>query len=199
MLTVAGSGLIGRYLYAKIHHGLYGSKATLKELHEELADSHNDQTPALFPELFSRLQQITTAALAPAGSGWADAGRALAWNLRKQYLQYSLMRCVRRELQKRIAASPGLAQHRRHIERDAREFVRQHLAIVRKVAELGFYERLFGLWHVFHLPMFLLMPVLMVVMPLSGIIGAVYAVQHNRKGGRQRLFADKNKKQLKSG
>lgn len=52
------------------------------------------------------------------------------------------------------------------------------------------------------IPMFLLMPVLMVAMPLSGIAGVVYALQHNRKGSRQRLFnRDKNKpkKQLPSG
>ncbi len=48
------------------------------------------------------------------------------------------------------------------------------------------------------IPMFLLMPVLMVVMPLSGIAGVVYAMQYNRKGARQRLFErDKTKpKQL---
>lgn len=51
------------------------------------------------------------------------------------------------------------------------------------------------------IPMFLLMPVLMVAMPLSGIAGVVYALQYNRKGGRQRLFdKDKDKKkQLPSG
>jgi hypothetical protein len=38
------------------------------------------------------------------------------------------------------------------------------------------------------LPTFLLMPVLMVALPLSGIAGAVYAVQYNRTGRRQRLF-----------
>ena len=48
------------------------------------------------------------------------------------------------------------------------------------------------------LPTLLLWPVLMVVMPLSGIAGVVYALQYNRHGGRQRLF-DKDKKQLKSG
>ncbi|MES0328256.1 MAG: hypothetical protein ABUK13_08715, partial [Gammaproteobacteria bacterium] len=32
MLTVALSGLIGRYLYGKIHHGLYGSHIEMKEL-----------------------------------------------------------------------------------------------------------------------------------------------------------------------
>ncbi|MBS1120889.1 MAG: uncharacterized protein H6Q90_3117 [Deltaproteobacteria bacterium] len=46
------------------------------------------------------------------------------------------------------------------------------------------------------IPMFLLMPVLMVALPLSGIAGALYAVQYNRKGSRQRLF-DRDKKKAK--
>jgi hypothetical protein len=50
------------------------------------------------------------------------------------------------------------------------------------------------------IPMFLLMPVLMVALPLSGIAGVVYALQYNRKGGRQRLFdKKKDKKQLPGG
>jgi hypothetical protein len=55
------------------------------------------------------------------------------------------------------------------------------------------------------LPTLLLWPVLMVVMPLSGIAGVVYALQYNRHGARQRLFdsdsntKDKQRKQLKSG
>jgi hypothetical protein len=43
------------------------------------------------------------------------------------------------------------------------------------------------------IPMFLLMPVLLVVMPLSGIAGVLYAMQYNRKGARQRLFDRKDK------
>jgi hypothetical protein len=50
------------------------------------------------------------------------------------------------------------------------------------------------------LPVFLLMPVLMVVLPLSAIAGVVYALSYNRNGSRQRLFdrdGDKDKpKQL---
>lgn len=53
------------------------------------------------------------------------------------------------------------------------------------------------------LPVFLLMPVLMVVLPLSAIAGVVYALQYNRSGSRQRLFdRDKDKgpqKQLRRG
>ena len=47
-------------------------------------------------------------------------------------------------------------------------------------------------------PVLILMPVLFVALPLSGIIGAVYASQYNKTGKRQRLFG-KKKKQLKSG
>ncbi len=52
------------------------------------------------------------------------------------------------------------------------------------------------------LPVFLLMPVLLVALPLSAIAGVVYALQYNRSGSRQRLFdgdkGDKGKpKQLR--
>ncbi|MDB4953529.1 MAG: uncharacterized protein JWO36_1098 [Myxococcales bacterium] len=47
------------------------------------------------------------------------------------------------------------------------------------------------------LPTVLLLPVLMVALPLSGIAGVVYALQYNRHGGRQRLFDKEDKpKQL---
>lgn len=54
------------------------------------------------------------------------------------------------------------------------------------------------------IPMFLLLPVLMVALPLSGIAGVVYAMQYNRSGHRQRLFdkdkgEDQPKKQLPRG
>lgn len=54
------------------------------------------------------------------------------------------------------------------------------------------------------LPAVLLMPILFVVLPLSGFAGAAYAYKYNRKGTRQRLFGDKKKtkskpKQLRDG
>jgi len=53
------------------------------------------------------------------------------------------------------------------------------------------------------LPVFLMLPILLVVLPLSAIAGVVYALQFNRSGGRQRLFdRDKDKakaKQLRGG
>lgn len=41
---------------------------------------------------------------------------------------------------------------------------------------------------------FIMWPVMMVALPLSGIAGVVYALQYNRTGSRQRLWGDKKKK-----
>jgi hypothetical protein len=49
------------------------------------------------------------------------------------------------------------------------------------------------------LPVFLLMPALMVALPLSAIAGVVYALQYNRAGKRQRLFGKDEPKKLSSG
>ena len=57
MLIVAGSGLVGRYLYGRIHHGLYGRKATLEELRKE-ADRLKGEGGAagrLLPQFAARL------------------------------------------------------------------------------------------------------------------------------------------------
>lgn len=50
-------------------------------------------------------------------------------------------------------------------------------------------------WKLFAIFPFLIMPVLMIALPLSGIAGVVYALQYNRHGGRQRLFGDEKKQQ----
>jgi hypothetical protein len=45
------------------------------------------------------------------------------------------------------------ARHRAAIA----DLVRLHLAAVRKAAAFEFYDRLFGLWHVLHLPLFIIL------------------------------------------
>jgi hypothetical protein len=57
------------------------------------------------------------------------------------------------------------------------------------------------------IPVFLLMPVLLVALPLSGVAGVGYAMRYNSTGSRQRLFdkdeddkdEDKPKKRLSDG
>ena len=49
MLLVVASGLVGRFLYRKIHRGLYGSELTLKELQQALQADLAAVEPLLAP------------------------------------------------------------------------------------------------------------------------------------------------------
>jgi len=43
------------------------------------------------------------------------------------------------------------------------DLVRLHVAAVKKAAVFAFYDRLFGLWHIFHLPLFFLLVIAAIV------------------------------------
>jgi hypothetical protein len=159
MLLVVGSGLIGRYLYGRVHLGLYGRKVVVQEILAD-ADALKGLIGAGLPvadrvvvELNAFAQRGTAA---PNGLlaglfflpviGWqsrairarliADAHRVIAVEGKK--LGWS--RKVRRQQFSRVA-----------------DLVSLHVAAVRKAAVFSLYERLFRLWHIFHLPLFFLL------------------------------------------
>ncbi len=91
MLTVAGSGLAGRYIYAHIHHGLYGHKLQLGELRAGAEGLRNASGGISFlPELVTRLESAEQRVLRagprlsilgfakPTGGRGCGAARALA-------------------------------------------------------------------------------------------------------------------------
>jgi hypothetical protein len=62
-------------------------------------------------------------------------------------------------LRQQARRSPVVRAERKRLQRSVAAFVREHMRRVRRVAELGSYERLFSLWHVFHLPFFYMLVV----------------------------------------
>jgi hypothetical protein len=155
MLMVAGSGLVGRYIYAHIHHGLYGSKLSLGEL-QKGADGLRASSGAFgfLPELVSRLETVERRLLSagphvpvlgvakPAVVG-ALSARA-RWQLRSH---------VRRGLRAAAQKSNAVATERKRLRRTAFAYIDRRLAATRRVAGFQAYERLFSLWHAFHLPL----------------------------------------------
>jgi hypothetical protein len=159
MLVVAISGVVGRYLYGKIHVGLYGRKAEVREILADadtlkqaigadlpVADRVVEQLGAfarlgtvvprsvltgflLLPVVGVRANIVRMRLIADARQVIAIEGRRLGWS-----------RKVRRQRLARVT-----------------ELVTLHVAAVRKAAAFAFYERLFRLWHVFHLPLFFLL------------------------------------------
>ena len=155
MLTVAGSGLIGRYLYSHIHFGLYGRKKTLAELQSgaQRLQSIGQGIPFL-PELLGRLQAAEQAVLASGPNlPVLQLAKPLVVSVRVMLSRWTLRSHVRRALRQAARKSPLAANERRRLKAAAFGLISQRLRAARNVAEFEVFQRLFGLWHVLHLPL----------------------------------------------
>jgi hypothetical protein len=170
MLLVATSGLVGRYFYTRIHYGLYGQKADLAHLGGDTAQakSRMDMVFAVVPDLQDRLQKLENRALTNTGGLIAGMVRVLAVGFRTRWcwlVSGIKLRSAFTDMQGRELIT---REQRHYYLRKARLYLRIHLGTVRKIAGFSFYERLFSLWHVLHLPLF-------IMLLISGVIH-VYAV-----------------------
>jgi hypothetical protein len=165
MLAVAGSGFIGRYFYAHIHHGLYGRKLELGELQAGAAGLRAVSGSVSFlPELVERLEAAERRLLA-CGPRLALLGflKPLVVGLATISARWRLHRYVRRALRTAARNSPALAAQARRLKRVARAYVDRRLAATRRVAAFEGYERLFSLWHALHVPLIFMLIIAAVI------------------------------------
>jgi len=160
-LIVAGSGIVGRFLYTKIHRGLYGRKTNLKELLAEvkLTGPEGGQAATYVPELMKRIKAFDHDVLKPPTGILDSVILPIRLNVQTRTKYHELMWMTRRRLIAERVKSPLVAEHQKGLERATRKYVRNHLQHVRRVAEFSAYERLFALWHKVHLPFFFLLVV----------------------------------------
>lgn len=155
-LLVAASGLVGRYLYTRIYADLEGHRRSLQELGERsrLTKEQQARAAALAPELLERMAAFDRIVLTPPRGFLAGVllPPKLAVTTRLGYLRLSWH--ARREI-RNAARLAGVGKlQRRRAQAAVSRLIAEHLKGVRRVAEFHSYERLFSLWHVFHLPFF---------------------------------------------
>jgi hypothetical protein len=159
MLTVAGSGIFGRYFYSKIHHGLYGRKATLTELQQRARELRARGTKILMmPELVGLVEREERQLLSVADwgiAGVALAPVAIAWRFARGRAR--LRRYVREAINVTAARHKAVNKQRDRFERVTFEYVTRRMTVTREVVEFRIYERLFSVWHVLHMPLFLML------------------------------------------
>jgi hypothetical protein len=131
MLLVAGSGVLGRYVYQKLHQGLYGKQIEFSELDSDyqVSKSHFSQTPFFTTDMQQTLSLIE-----------AELTRGLV-PLRVSIGARRKIRRLRRQSKKQ----------------QTDEHWPSCLSKLAKMANHAFYTRLFSLWHVLHLPIFFMM------------------------------------------
>ena len=159
MLLVAGSGIIGRHFYARIHRGLYGKKTSLNELQIDLGESveKSHGLANLMPRLVERLDHMSAQMQGCEITRTLGVGRSLRWTFTHRIVRLSLLWTARSELRAAAKKSEIIAGDYKRLSRTASRYIRDYTIQVGRVAQFSFYERLFALWHVLHLPIFLMM------------------------------------------
>ncbi len=152
MIVVAASGLVGRYFYTKLHHGLHGRRATLNELAERAANLKRQGFElGVLPEVLARID----------GEEGIITGSKAPWFVKPFWAHWQVLR-ARRRLRHRVRAAMA-ANTRQSASQEARlrQFALRHiderLSAARRVAEIEGFERLFSWWHVLHLPLFFML------------------------------------------
>lgn len=157
MLLVAGSGLIGRYLYVGLHRGLYGQRMQLRELLEDAGHFKHtlfvglDGAAALGPGM----QKYETAVLQPMRGLAASLWTLVLMRTEARAIEAKLRREIRNHLRARARLGGWTRGELRQHQRSAEANLRYYFAALHKAAKYQLFERLLSLWHVLHMPLFL--------------------------------------------
>jgi len=174
MLLVALSGIVGRFIYKRIHQGLYGRKSNLDDLQKavDLSQRETDRVSAVAiaaTGVDEKLKKFRDLAFEH------DLGIATRfWRfITFDWRRYRLTRHSKHELKRAIihlAKTQGWEKHEQdqHLQ-DAMMYVKRYLASVQVAAQFLAYERLFRLWHILHTPFVWLL----------GISGIVHVIAVN--------------------
>lgn len=159
MVAVAFSGVVGRFIFARVNRGLHGEKAGLRELQARAGFEEDEARSrlAFAPGVEAWLLAFEQREL-KARAGWLTYMRQVFVLPVQQWLTYR--RCaleLRRVLHTLAQREHWSTRDLSRREKDLRNLVRQYLHAVTRVAEFNAYARLFSLWHVVHIPFVYLM------------------------------------------
>ncbi len=159
MLLVAVSGLIGRYIYSGIHYGLYGKEMNLNELQKDFKDKSHAMGYVLdyAPAIQERILNFDNMALRPHYSFvgsllWLGVTFFSALRLR-----VALAMVLRRTLRVAAKRNKWTPSELRAHDRATRLYIANHISSAMAISRFKVYERLFSLWHLLHLPLFIML------------------------------------------
>jgi len=146
MLIVAISGLVGRFFYGRIHRGLYGHRTSVREY---LSDAERFKSAfnldyAHASDTIDELRQYEARRLAPYSSLWQGMVRACSSPIMRNRLRHRVMLHLSKSQD---------STTRRKFERN----LKRYLSALARAEAFALYERLFALWHLLHLPLFIIL------------------------------------------
>lgn len=158
MLLVVASGIVGRYIYTRLHAGLYGRRTEVNDLIKEIEQTEVALSiaSALPTGSIKELKVLADTALASTrtlrGCVAFRAGRSARRNLK---------RATHTDIETSVAAAAlnslaAPAAFRHELDK-AHAALDSYFLMVEQIGSVRFYERAFHAWHVLHLPLFFLL------------------------------------------
>jgi hypothetical protein len=160
MLIVVSSGVVGRYLYGKVHKGLYGQYTELRDIVADMTalKSSLGEVGAAFPHIIQRLEWHSARV--------SNSPRLFAVLTSGARLRRERRRMVK-DMEKSIVASPQWKsvsrRQRRAYMKELDQRLRLFYAAVKKAERLRLYDRMFSMWHHLHLPLFVMLALTVVI------------------------------------
>lgn len=145
MIIVASSGLIGRFFYSRVHRGYSGRKLELRSLKDEM-DSLISQLEARgmsHGDVIAILHPFEEKAVRAGSAFWSSASAVVSLGIATRLTEQKLLRSLPKGSDRRVSAVRGSLS--------------EFFEAVRRAAEFAFYDRLLRLWHLLHLPLFILL------------------------------------------
>jgi hypothetical protein len=157
MLLVVASGLVGRFVYRKIHHGLFGSRATATELQralEQQMDSMRDLLLRL-PLVDKEIRQFSALVAQQPEGRWRRSIHFASLGLQRHLAGRRVHRAITRRGEGNTTQEARLQALARSID--------DTLKAMQRTAQFSTYEKLFSLWHVVHIPFLCMLVVTAIV------------------------------------
>lgn len=159
MLLVAGSGVIGRYIYTRLHARLDGHEDTLEQL-RAVGDRLRTQTTSIsfLPGLLDAIDKAERRLIEPPKGFVMRFLHLLTGGPRMAAARWLVRREISRAVNLALRRESALiAKHANRIAAVARSYADRRLEAGRRMAEYKMYARLFSLWHVLHIPLFFML------------------------------------------
>jgi len=167
MIIVALSGLIGRFIYVKIHISLYGKQVSIKELRDDLKNARGvlGKDITLSEKVINILKRYEKSMLKhrPFILGVVHLPVNVIYT---KWIYSKIIRGIKKGIRARAIEKNWDSTYQREMIHAVEDTLMVYTSTIRKFSELKLYERLFSIWHIVHLPLF-------IMLIISGIIHVI--------------------------
>jgi len=164
-IIVASSGILGRYIYAQLHYGLYGRRADLVSLRNDISGLRGSGSGIgkLIPSINDELNHWEDGVLAEHYSLAHAFAVATTIAFTSRLKLRRLYRLSNEVIDHATTQSSLVQEHSERLKMNVRNYLKRRISLLRKFAQYKAFESLFSLWHIVHYPLFILLVIAAIV------------------------------------